>query len=178
MKRVLGNIVFVFYVAIAVFVTICLLSFNDYKVSEFGDTSLLIIDSNQVEPYFEKGDLAIINKNDSIEEGDAIFFYNTYSPDMQITIAEVTEIEEITPFEYTYTLNGDTPISSEYVIGSVNTAKRMPIVGAVLGALESQWGFLFLIVFPSLVAFLYEAYIVVQEVRELKKLEKTEEEAK
>ena len=54
----------------------------------------------------------------------------------------------------------------------------MPIVGAVLGALESQWGFLFLIVFPSLVAFLYEAYIVVQEVREIKKLEKTEEEAK
>ena len=93
MKRVLGNIVFVIYAAIAVFVTICLLSFNDYKVSEFGDTSLLIIDSNQVEPYFEKGDLAIINKNDSIEEGDAIFFYNTYSPDMQITIAEVTEIE-------------------------------------------------------------------------------------
>ena len=177
MKRFISNVVFIIYAAIAVFVTICLLSYNEYKVSELGDSSLIIVDSNQVEPYFEEGDLAIINKKDTINEGDIIFFYNTYSPEMQISLAQVTGKVEITPFEYTYTLNGDVPISSEYVIGSVNTAKRMPVVGAVLGVLESKWGFLFMIVFPSLVAFLYEMYIVIQEIKELKKEEKTEEEA-
>ena len=37
MKRVIGNIIFVIYAIIAIFVTVCLLSFNQYKVSEFGN---------------------------------------------------------------------------------------------------------------------------------------------
>ncbi len=72
MKRIIGNVVFAIYAIIAVLVTICLLSYNDYKVSEFGNSTLIIIDSNEVEPYFKKGDIAILNKKDKIETGDKI----------------------------------------------------------------------------------------------------------
>lgn len=173
MKRVLGNIVFVIYAIIAIFVTVCLLSYNDYKITEFGQYSLLKIDSNQLEPNYQKGDLVIVNKKDSIEEGDEIFFYNTYTPSLEVTLAEVTNVEKVTASEYTYTLDGGVSISSEYVLGPADTATRIAVMGTVLGILESKWGFLFMIVFPSLIAFLYEIYIVVQDIRSIKKAEET-----
>lgn len=173
MKRVLGNIVFVIYAIIAIFVTVCLLSYNDYKITEFGQYSLLKIDSNQLEPNYQKGDLVIVNKRDSIEEGDEIFFYNTYTPSLEVTLAEVTNVEKVTASEYTYTLDGGVSISSEYVLGPADTATRIAVMGTVLGILESKWGFLFMIVFPSLIAFLYEIYIVVQDIRSIKKAEET-----
>lgn len=171
MKRFLGNVFFVIYAIIAIFVTICLLSYNEYKISELGQYSLLIIDSNQLEPDYKKGDLLIVNKKDTIEEGDKIFFYNTYSSSMEVTLAEVTNAETVNNVDYVYTLNDQQSISDEYALGPANTATRIPVAGAILGILESKWGFLFLIVFPSLVAFLYEIYIVVQEIREIKKTE-------
>ncbi len=171
MKRVLGNVIFIIYAIIAVFVTICLLSYNEHKISEFGQYSLLIIDSNQLEPNFNEGDLVIVNKKDSIKEGDKIFFYNTYSSSLEVTLAEVTSIERVSNTEYTYTLNGEISISSEYILGPANTSTRIAVVGTILSILESKWGFLFLIVFPSLIAFLYEIYIVVIEVKKLKQVE-------
>ena len=48
MKKILSNILFVIYVVIAVFVTVCLLSYNDFKVTEFGDYSLVIITDDEM----------------------------------------------------------------------------------------------------------------------------------
>ena len=42
-------------------------------------------------------------------------------------------------------------------------------MGTVLNVLESKWGFLFLIVFPSLLAFLYEITVVFSEIKNAKK---------
>ena len=174
MKRVIGNIIFILYAVIAVFVTICLLSYNDYKISEFGNNSLIIIDSNEVEPDFMKGDLVIANKEDQIDVNDKVFFYNTYENQMEVTLGTVTNEEVVTSTESTYTINGEIRISSEYVIGPADSAIRIGGVGTVLGILESQWGFLFLIVLPSLIAFLYEIYVVVSEIRGKKQEEAKE----
>ena len=35
MKKILFNLVVIIYVVIAIFVTICLLTFNQYRISEF-----------------------------------------------------------------------------------------------------------------------------------------------
>lgn len=165
MKRVIGNIIFVIYAIIAIFVTVCLLSFNQYKVSEFGNASFVLIDSNETEPDFTKGDLVIPNKKDLITVGDKVFFYNTYGETMEVTLGEVTNAQRIVGEEITYTINGELQLSSEYVLGSAETAERIPVVGSILSVLESKWGFLFLIVFPSLIAFIYEIYVVVSEIR-------------
>ena len=77
MKKVISNILFAVYMVIAIFVTICLLSYNDFKVTEFGDYSLVIIDDKELEPEFKKGDLVIVNKDEAIKLGDKAFFYNT-----------------------------------------------------------------------------------------------------
>ena len=168
MKRVIGNIIFVIYAIIAVFVTVCLLSYNDYKISEFGSNSLIIIDNNSLEPNFYSGDLVIVNGRDKIKEGDDIFFYNIEENNVEVTYGKVTNIGESMLNGTTYTINNQLTIEDDIVVGSAESAKRISGVGSVLSILESKWGFLFLIVFPSLIAFVYEIYIVVMEVKESK----------
>ncbi len=175
MKKTIGNLIFIIYAIIAVFVTICLLSFNEYKVSEFGDTSLVIIDNEELEPTFNKGDLVIVDKSKRIREGDTIFFYNSSSDVVEVTLATVQNIEKVNDSEYTYAIDGDRSISSEYVLGNAGDVTKISTVGTVLGVLESKWGFLILIVFPSLLAFIYEITVVFTEIREGKEAEDDEE---
>ncbi len=175
MKRTIGNIIFIIYAIIAVFVTICLLSFNEYKVSEFGDTSLVIVDNEELEPTYNKGDLVIVDKSKRIREGDTIFFYNSSADVVEVTLATVQNVEKVNDSEYTYAIDGDRSISSEYVLGNAKDVTKISTIGTVLGVLESKWGFLILIVFPSLFAFIYEITVVFTEIREGKKAEAEED---
>lgn len=169
MKKIIGNVIVIMYVIIAVFVTVCLLSYNQYKVTEFGNSSLVIISDNNLEPQFNNGDLVIVNKKDKIKVGEDAFFYNTYSKEMEVTLGKIVAEEKISETEKTYTLEGNMPISSEYVIGPASTASKIGVVGGILGVLESKWGFLFIIVFPSLLAFIYELGVVISEIIKSKK---------
>ena len=62
-------------------------------------------------------------------------------------------------------MNGDYPLSSEFVIGKAETSKTYHNLGSILSVLESKYGFLFLIIFPILVLFIYEIYIVIKEIK-------------
>lgn len=70
MKKIIGNIIFIIYAIIAVFVTICLLSYNEFKVTEFGETSLVLIDNEELQPNYNKGDLVIVNRDTRIRENE------------------------------------------------------------------------------------------------------------
>ena len=50
--------------------------------------------------------------------------------------------------------------------------------GLLLGLLESRWGFMFLVIFPTLFAIIYEIMLVVEARRAMKKEEKELKEAK
>lgn len=62
MKKVLINIIFTIYAVIAILITICLLSYNKYKVSTFGNTSLVIIDNDSLKSDFNENDLVFYKK--------------------------------------------------------------------------------------------------------------------
>lgn len=165
MKKIISNGLFIIYVAIAIFVTVCLLSYNEFKVTEFGDYSLVIISDEGLEPDFNKGDLVIVNKKSKIITGRKAFFYNTYDRQIEIKLGTIEAFETVTNKETTYTLEGERKISSQYVLGPAETAEVIPGVGTVLGILESKWGFLFLIVLPSLLAFIYQISVVIAELK-------------
>ena len=165
MKKIFLNILFIVYFVIAIFVTVCLLSYNEFKVTEFGAYSLVIISDEGLEPDFNKGDLVIVNKKSKVLTGRKAFFYNTYANRIEINLGEVEAIEKITKTESTYTIEGERKISSEYVLGPAESAEVIPYVGTILGILQSKWGFLFLIVFPSLLAFVYQITVVFSELK-------------
>ncbi len=168
MKKTILNIIFVIYVIIAVFVTICLLSYNEFKVTEFGNYSLVIVNDNTLAPDFNNGDLVIVDKSIDVLPGDKAFFYDTYDRQIEIMLGEVEDLEKVTETESTYTFEGERKISGEYVLGGENGASVIPGVGAVLNVLESKWGFLFLIVLPALLAFFYQITVVVSDIRNSK----------
>lgn len=167
--RFLKDFAIIAYILIIIFVTICLLSYNDYKVTVFGSKTIVPIIDEDLEPDYSKGDLLVIEKNDfsDISIGDTIFFYRTVAGETTINYAKVEGIEPVTDTEYTFTVKkdeqGEYKFSSSYFIGKSETTSVIPGVGIVLSILESKWGFLFLGVFPSLIAFLYTIYSIILE---------------
>lgn len=154
----------------AIFVTVCLLSYNDFKVSTFGSTSLLIIDDDSMEPEFLEGDLLIVKRNsdNKINIGDKIFYYNSdKNSDVWIYLDTVEEKTPITKDETSYILDGKT-VSGSYVIGKADGAKVMHHAGTFLGIFTSRWGFMFLVIFPTLFAIIYEIMMIIDAKREMK----------
>lgn len=177
MKKLISNLIFIIYLIIAIFVTVCLLSYNDYKVTEFGETSLIIVSDKKMQPDYNKGDLVIVEKSDEIEAGEKAFYYDTYNQQIKVKLGTIEGIEKVSESEINYIIDdGEHKISSEYVIGPSSTASVMQNAGTILGILESKWGFLFLIVLPALLAFVNQAMVVASGIKEAK--EEAREEAK
>ena len=154
----------------SIFVTVCLLSYNDFRVSTFGKTSLLIIDSEEMEPDFEEGDLLIIKRNSDskINIGDKVFYYNSAKDsDVWVYYDTVQEKIPLTRDETTFVLNSQ-KVSGEYIIGRAEGAKVMHKVGTLLAIFTSRWGFMFLVIFPMLFAIIYEIMMIIEARRELK----------
>lgn len=161
MKRTLGNLVVIVYVIIAIAVTLCLLNYNEYSVTEFGNDTLILITDDSLEPDYLEGDLVVAKKEnlDKIEVGDKIFFYN----DKDIKLGEVKQVNKYEGVSSTFILDGNHQVIEDDVIGSQENTKTYSKIGKVLSILESKWGFLFLIIFPSVLAFLHEIFQVVVE---------------
>jgi len=161
MGKKIKGILFSIYLLVALVVTLLLLGYNDFKITEFGTYSLLLIKDNELaSDNFNKGDLVIVNKDDEILTGRKAFFYDTYNDKIEVKLGKVEEVQRVNESEKTYTFEGERKLSSEYVLGAANTAEVIPHLGTVLGVLESKWGFLFIIVFPILVASVNQIAIV------------------
>ncbi|MBR3134341.1 MAG: hypothetical protein IKG56_02655 [Clostridia bacterium] len=161
MKKILFNVLVIIYVVIAIFTTMCLLNYNEYKVSQFGDKTLVIIDKDEEGIDYKKGDLVIVDKKgyESANEGDTLIFYENDG----IKITKILKKNDFGDAGITFTIDGNYQVVHENVIGIAKNAKVISKVGGILGLLQSKWGFLFLIVFPSLLAFLHQVYELILE---------------
>lgn len=166
--KILFAVFLVLYVGVAVFVTACLLCLNDQGITEFGDTSLVIADDDLSADY-KKGDLLVISKGKEkgaeVTEGDYVFFYNP-SESYVINYAEVKEVHDTDGY-YTYVVGNDYNIYYDYYVGK--DVVNLKGVGNVLAVLESQMGFLALIILPTMIAIIFEIYAIIIEIVELKK---------
>lgn len=161
-KVVLGTIG-VAYFAFALVMTIFLLNYNDYGVTQFGNTSMIIISDEVANEKYDKGDLVIVEfkKLEKLKLGDEIFTYRVDSkgaPHIQIgKIGEIYKDDNAIAFE-----NGET-YSTEFMAG-VATNKH-PGWGTFLSIVESQWGFLFIVLVPCFLIFIYELYSLIIEIK-------------
>lgn len=167
--KVLSIIIFIPYIIIAITLTIFLLNFNEYGVTELGNKTLVIVDGDELAPNYKEGDLLVVEKtpNSEISKNDYIFFYeqNREKKAVVISLAKVINKKEVNEMETTYTLEGNTDLSSEYVIGNETNVKVYNTIGSIISVLESRWVFLLLIIVPMLFIFLYEIYAFVLEVK-------------
>ena len=174
--RILKDALIILYVIIAIITTILLLSFNKYRVSVFGDYSIVIVDNNELEPSFSKGDMVIVKSSSLYKLGESIFFYNVVERKVEVTLANIEKVEEVTDGMSAYEIPGGSLVSHDEVIGSTNNVKVFHHIGTFVKAIESKYGYLLLIVIPSGAALLYEIYNLVVVRKEEIEEEKAEQE--
>lgn len=167
MKKILGSILFIIYVAIVITVTVLLLSYNEYLCSEINGYTLYIVRDDSLEPDYVKGDLLVIKQASTrnINVGDHLYFYqNITNNEYYITHGELTDIVEQRG-RTVYTIDGKYQFDSSYLIGKEEGSKVFHNLGTILGILESRWGYLFFVVIITLLLFLEELYELYMEIK-------------
>lgn len=162
-KNIILGILFVIYFTFVIIMTVLLLNFNDYGVTEFGDTSLVIINDEISNEKYEKGDLVIVKskKIEKINVGEEIF---TYKIDAKGNVSlDLGNVGNIYPEENAVSFENGSTYSAEYIAG-VPQEKHSDI-GLFLSVVESKWGFLFIVLVPSFLIFVYEVYSLIVEIK-------------
>jgi len=165
LKIILGILV-VPYVLMVIVLTIFLLNYNDYRLTELGDKTLLIVRDDELEG-FKKGELVVIprSENKDINPGDDIFFYEVYGPEFSIRLGRVESKQDDDQQMTTLRMPGEYDLLSSNVIGRVDDSTTYSGIGGVLSFLQSRWGFLFIVILPVLVAFIWGIYSFVKEIK-------------
>lgn len=169
-KAIIANLLGAVFFVFALGMTVLLLSYNDYGLSQFGNKTMILMNDSIFSEKYEKGDLVIVEKRgltlgsgytDVIEVGDEIFavrvdaYGNAY---VEVGIVgKIYEDEEAISFE-----NGST-FGLKFVLGE--TVKTIPDIGGFLSIIESKWGFLFLVLVPCFLIFMYEIYSLIIEIK-------------
>ena len=156
---VLGCIFFTF----AISMTVLLLNYNKYGLTQFGSTTMVMINEQISNETFKKGDLVLVKsrKIADLKVGDEIFVYRIISSN-KITV-EIGKVGQIYLEEDAIALeNGDT-FSNEFIMGTSD--KIYNKIGTYLSIVESKWGCLFLVLVPCLLIFIYEIYALIVEIK-------------
>ena len=168
LKKIIGNTFIILYAILAVTITFFLLSYNKYGNTEIGGYTFVIVDNNEWAPEYNKGDLLLVEKNNvkNINQGDSIFLYKVISNQYQIQKTNVLLKDDTSGLDNEqFIVDGNYIVNGTDIIGKNEGVKVFHNLGTVLSILESRYGFLFLIVIVTLIAFLYELYELIVEVK-------------
>ena len=168
MKRTIGAILFVIYSIIAITVTVLLLSFNEYNISEIGDYTVYIVKDDALEPKYKEGSILLIkNTNDKhVEIGDEIFYYKVLNSQEFEFRNDTLQRKTPNGNRVIYNvLEGDNIPNDLFVGKAEDTIIIDGPWGTILSILESKWGYLFCIVIVSLLLFLQEVFDLVIELK-------------
>ena len=84
------TIIIIVWVLVAIVTTVCLISLNEFGVTEIGKKSVFVIDDDSHEPKFYEDDLIIATKlkESEYKAGDSVFYYLDNSKEMLTFVAD------------------------------------------------------------------------------------------
>lgn len=170
MLKILLGIIITIYLAVMVFTTTFLLKKNDFGAAKFFNNYLVLVEDKVVNSSYNKNDLLIINEKnrDSIKVGESIFYFDVMSTKKTIKLNEVKETNKIGEQQRTFKLMDNSVVVAENVMGTVGNTKVLSFFGTILSIFQSRYGFLFLVIFPLSLLFIYEIYAIYKEFKENK----------
>jgi len=162
-KRGIIGILGIVFFAFAVIMTILLLNFNDYGITQIDNTSLVSIKEELSSNKYKKGDLVLVEGRaiSSIEPGDEIFIYRVDSTG--VVRIDLGIIDEVIPEDKIVTFENGAAYDIEFVVGEAS--KVYEGVGTYLSLLQSKWGFLFIILVPCFLIFISQIYSLIIEIK-------------
>ena len=184
MKKILKGIWSVVQVIVIVYVivvTMFIFCENKYGFTQFGKYTFDNVSSMDEKNIVDvsEGDLLIVRRSNDIEIGDVIYYYAAYNETYIVRSDYVKAIDK-DDYSSLYTIerNGEEiTVSHTRVLGKY--ANSYSKLGAILEMVESRIGFLFLVLLPIMIVFIYQVYEFVmilryEDVEDNKKKEKEE----
>lgn len=162
-KRIFFGILTIAFFTFAIIMTFLLLNYNKYGVTEIGDTSLILIKEEISSENYKKGDLVIVEKKKlkNLKAGDEVFVYkldNKNNANIELGfVGQIFEDMDAISFE-----NGEN-YTSDFIIGIGKNVYNG--WGTFLSIVESKWGFLFSVLVPSFLYFVYQVYSLIIEIK-------------
>jgi len=143
----------------AIIITSFILSRNKYGYTQFGDYTFYnvsLIGETNIDNV-KKGDLLIVKNSNDINKGDLIYYYAVFDDNYLIKSDVVVDAKkEDAAALYTVDDGNNLTVSSNKVLGKYSSV--YPKWGSVLTVLESRIGFLFLVLLPIIIVFIYQIY--------------------
>ena len=162
-KKVILSLLLVVFFAFTITMTILLLNYNKFGVTQFEDTTLLIIKKNFASETYPKDSLVFVESKNVVDYnvGEEVFVYHldgSSGVNIQLgVVGQVFEKDDAIAFT-----NGGT-YSSQFIIGT--GVKTYPTIGKYLSIIESKWGFLFIILVPNFFIFIYQLYSLIVRIK-------------
>lgn len=162
-KKIITWILGIAFFGFAILMTVLLLNVTRYGFTKIENTSLIIVRGEISIDHYKKGDLVFVEgrKIKNISVGDELFVYQVDASgvvSIDVGIVEKTNIERD---EITFK-NGET-YGMELVVGEAT--KTYNKIGTYLSICQSTVGFLFTVLIPSFLIFIYQLYALIVEIK-------------
>lgn len=167
-KGVLISIVLIAFFAFTITMTILLLNYNEFGLTQFDDTTLLIVKKGFSSEKYPKGSLVIVENKEmkDYKEGDEVFTYQLDGHggvNIQYGIVGQVHVDQNREEDSALTFSNGGTYTSGFVMGKGE--KVYPNIGKYLSIIESKWGFLFIILVPNFFLFVYQLYSLIVEIK-------------
>ena len=164
-KRFSGILLDIFIAIVIIsstIITIITLLSNEDGIPIINGYSPFSIQTNSMSPTMKKGDLIIVKNVDpsTLVVGDIISFYDTIDGINVIKTHRIISIYDDGKARI-YTTKGDNNDTDDnYGLTEVDIVGKyinikIPFVGGVIDVLKSKWGFLFIVLIPLSIIFIY-----------------------
>lgn len=157
--HVIWNIIEVVVIVYVIALTTVLLAKNKFGFTQLGDYVFTSIESNDVNNIIDtkQGDLLIVKNTSDINKGDVIYYYAVYE-DKYIICSDVVKDMQKDDYTALYTIDDqyNTLVHSDKVIGKYTF--KYHGIGNYFNFLQSRVGFLFFVLLPIMVVFIYQIY--------------------
>ena len=174
--RILIGVLEIVVILHVIIVTAILLSKNKYGYTQFGDcviSTVSHVDAKEMKSV-KKGDLLIVHHKKNIKKGDTIYYY-VVNEEAYLIRSDIVSNVETDNYNSIYTIgkNG-MDVASSRVLGKDKITFHH--LGSVLDVVESRPGFLFLVLLPIILVFIYQVYELIKVFKEERSKEEKEEE--
>ena len=149
-RNVIIGIIMVAYFAFIVAISTLLLNRNEYGVTQFGDTALILVNKKISNKDYPENTLVLVQKKkmDNIVVGDEVFIYQTNKKDnsVDIVISDVESVVLDVASPYVTLANNGSAWGDEFVAGVA--VKTYEDLGGFLTFIQSKWVFFVLLIVP------------------------------
>ena len=150
-------ILYVIIIGIAIGVIVVSMNRNEQGLIQFGNTILVEVESNVLEPKLVIGDLVLVNsKEQKVKEKDIITYFTLENQKSEIRTNEIAAITKDVNGVTIYSLKKEDGtienIDDSCIIGTYELS--IPYAGKILNYILSKNGFLTVTLIPAIILFI------------------------